>query len=282
MTRNRRAWATPLHVFSSHSDLIYKESLGATITRPWYVSSLRAPAASGLGRKRTPSIQSRGFTLIELLVVISIIALLISILLPALRSARASAQAVACMSNERQIGVVFHNYAVDNNDVLPPAIKYSPNAKTWHKLTDYYVPTGDADGIYRCPSHKPLSPEWLSYGYNVKFGLVNSRWVCNIPSLVDHAFGYYSLHRLDRFLDTTKTSMLIDLYHGPGTPNYNGGAGPMFYYDGSINHADFRHNDAMSVLWVDGHVTQDSREQVVTWSSPTAGPQWSGFRNYHP
>ena len=65
---------------------------------------------------RAPS--RNAFTLIELLVVISIIALLISILLPALQGARASARAVACASNMRQVGVALHSYAADNREAI--------------------------------------------------------------------------------------------------------------------------------------------------------------------
>jgi prepilin-type N-terminal cleavage/methylation domain-containing protein len=60
------------------------------------------------------------FTLIELLVVIAIIAILAAILLPVLAQARKRAQAIQCLSNEKQLVVSWIMYAGDNNDNLVP------------------------------------------------------------------------------------------------------------------------------------------------------------------
>lgn len=56
------------------------------------------------------------FTLIELLVVISIIALLIALLLPALTAAKASASAVQCQSNQRQLAAAYLTYEFDHDN----------------------------------------------------------------------------------------------------------------------------------------------------------------------
>ena len=109
----------------------------------------------------------KGFTLVELLVVIGIIALLIAILLPGLSGARRSAAAIKCMSNLRQLGLVYQMYLLDNKQLIPVdggfsdplglgagASSYGP----WPILLDRYIRKGDVTAttpiapMLLCPS----------------------------------------------------------------------------------------------------------------------------------
>jgi prepilin-type processing-associated H-X9-DG protein/prepilin-type N-terminal cleavage/methylation domain-containing protein len=109
-------------------------------------------------RRRTHA----AFTLVELLVVVGIIALLIAILMPALSKAREQANAVKCMSNERQLGQALVMFTNDHNGYLPKAWfndgpvagkggwNYRDPMYGWTYLLLRYV--GNNKETFRCPS----------------------------------------------------------------------------------------------------------------------------------
>jgi len=117
-------------------------------------------------------------TLVEMLVVVGIIGILVSILLPAISRVRDAANTTKCLSNLRQIGLAFNDYANDHNGCLVPGDYIGlidgfpkPGAGNWADIlvdgqyisapTGTYSASADADfdagisrqdTILRCPS----------------------------------------------------------------------------------------------------------------------------------
>jgi len=131
--------------------------------------------------------QRAAFTLIELLVVIAIIAILAAMLLPALTGAKLESLGIKCMSNQRQMGLGWRMYALDNreyivlasqsgsaNDPLNPYAwtqqfeDFSDNPRNYDPSVDITVgplyPYINSYMVYRCPSDTSVISHRTSTG----------------------------------------------------------------------------------------------------------------------
>ena len=108
------------------------------------------------------------FTLIELLVVIAIIAILASMLLPALSKARARAQTVTCVSNQKECGMAFLMYSNDHGGKIPLQQAYNKTVKTqwyfWSEILNQEKQLPSKQ-ILQCPSILPRRYVARNYTY---------------------------------------------------------------------------------------------------------------------
>ena len=227
-----------------------------------------------------------GFTLIELLVVIAIIAILAALLLPSLRSARERARATQCASNLRQVSQAINIFVTDNDGRFPGGAQ-NPSSFTWHQVLNVAVfgkPVSASDtlpiqragqtplnGALYCPSMKKWgAASRLPNAYAIN----NYAAACNVarpdpngitasPSEIGlpATDNYWLGGRVEDFPNPGYKILVIECERpsGGGALNQSGplslGDDPSYppwsAWGGSFA---FRHNLAMNVLFMDGHV----------------------------
>ena len=124
-----------------------------------------------------------GFTLIELLVVIAIIAILAAILFPVFAAARVKAQAVTCLSAEKQLAYGQQMYLDDVNGYFPTMMGYIqydpakfPNQPGWFAYYHRYIKSRE---LTRCPAAKPLPAGWLGHKVLNEVDYILSSVICS-------------------------------------------------------------------------------------------------------
>lgn len=122
--------------------------------------------------------RSSGFTLIELLIVIAIVAVLAAISFTLATKIKSKAQSAVCASNMRQVGTAMLEFAMDNQNKLPPMSGISPKtgkpAGIWPLLMascDYLWDSSTlgtpktGEGVWACPAC--TQPDGAHGGYGV-------------------------------------------------------------------------------------------------------------------
>jgi prepilin-type N-terminal cleavage/methylation domain-containing protein len=228
----------------------------------------------------------RAFTLIELLVVIAIIAILAGLLLPALAKAKASAQRIQCVSQNKQIALAIIMYAGDFSDRVvwpnwgtlnagwlyaplfgaPPTPSVNPEQAyqgglLWSYLNHSYK-------IFRCPTDPTNSPNWTARTEKL------STYVMNGASMAYHgtpAFGDTPSHKIG---DMNPSAYMLwepeaDTPASAKT-SYNDGASQPDQADGPST----RHGVGCVVTGYDGHV------QVLKFDAFTKQMEMTGSPTY--
>jgi prepilin-type processing-associated H-X9-DG protein/prepilin-type N-terminal cleavage/methylation domain-containing protein len=223
----------------------------------------------------------RAFTLVELLVVIGIIAVLIGVLLPVLGRARASAQAIACASNLRQLGLAITMYASDKKGYLPNPTTALGEQSLWYNAVDPYlraVANADRSGVAAGRTYKRYKQcaVYDTFEGDQDSGAQNqTKEFSRTFKMNSHLRHYISTQA--KVTEVKRPSEFVMLgdgismdVTGPIPNQWENGQFSMEVNDKSEANPALRHLDGANILFVDGHV---SHTKLATITKNLRSPQ---------
>ncbi len=194
----------------------------------------------------------QAFTLIELLVVIAIIAILAALLLPVLSHAKAKAQSIYCLNNQKQVMLATKVYLDDNRGVMLP-LWIQNGARDWPN--EPYDPATFSIQV----------PSLLWWPDNLRTGKQGvSRTMVDCPALSQPA----------TLNDGGGVSTNLPLGIGMNHPEYGWtepvGNGP--YYPGPLPNENSVAQPGQSIVYADaGEISNPTEPNADKWKEVSGG-----------